>query len=233
MADGIWKQLEETSQLRRDDPSTWSGEQPNGFQALTQAGAFNAMASPVVVEALDELFGRDGWTSTETWGAPLVTFPRTGQQWTIPNRQWHLDFPVRERGDKFPGVRILTFLAPVEPRGGGTVVLEGSHRLVERLVASGKTGLGHSREIRDSLAAAHPWLHALWSKSSDESSRAIYSLGTTQEVDGVEVKLEELTGAPGDVVLMHPRTFHAPAPNCGERPRLMVAHSVDRKGVNW
>jgi ectoine hydroxylase-related dioxygenase (phytanoyl-CoA dioxygenase family) len=32
----------------------------------------------------------------------------------------------------------------------------------------------------------------------------------------------------GDVVLMHPWTFHAPAPNCGAKPRIMVGHSVYR-----
>jgi ectoine hydroxylase-related dioxygenase (phytanoyl-CoA dioxygenase family) len=41
-------------------------------------------------------------------------------------------------------------------------------------------------------------------------------------VDGVPVRIVELTGEPGDVVFLHPHLFHAPAPNHGRTPRLMV-----------
>lgn len=41
-------------------------------------------------------------------------------------------------------------------------------------------------------------------------------------IDGVTVRVVELTGEPGDVVFMHPHLFHAPAPNRAEEPRLMV-----------
>jgi hypothetical protein len=40
-------------------------------------------------------------------------------------------------------------------------------------------------------------------------------------VDGVEVRVVELCGEPGDVVLMNPRCLHAAAPNAGASPRLM------------
>jgi ectoine hydroxylase-related dioxygenase (phytanoyl-CoA dioxygenase family) len=45
-------------------------------------------------------------------------------------------------------------------------------------------------------------------------------------VDGVSVRVVELTGAPGDVVLMHPWLFHAAAPNCSAAPRMVVGHAA-------
>ena len=40
--------------------------------------------------------------------------------------------------------------------------------------------------------------------------------------------LRELTGDAGDVVLMHPRTLHAAAPNTATRPRMMLVEIVGR-----
>jgi hypothetical protein len=45
------------------------------------------------------------------------------------------------------------------------------------------------------------------------------------------VRLEEMTGAPGDVFLMHPAVLHAPAHNALDRPRLMLTVSVYRRGA--
>lgn len=41
------------------------------------------------------------------------------------------------------------------------------------------------------------------------------------EIDGVAVRVVELTGAPGDMVFCHPTIVHAVAPNCGAQPRFM------------
>jgi hypothetical protein len=61
--------------------------------------------------------------------------------------------------------------------------------------------------------------------SSDRITRFM-SLGTV--VDGVDVRVVELVGEPGDVAVMHPWAFHAPAPNCATAVRMMVSHSVFR-----
>ncbi len=41
-------------------------------------------------------------------------------------------------------------------------------------------------------------------------------------VRDVNVRVVELTGAAGDVTLVHPHVLHAPSPNYNDRPRLMV-----------
>jgi hypothetical protein len=86
----------------------------------------------------------------------------------------------------------LGFLEPVGPGGGGTVVLPGSHRAVAAELVR-----------RDPADAG---------RSADLRGAVV----TT--VDGAV----EVTGEPGDVVFLHPHLFHAPAPNHGSRPRLMV-----------
>jgi ectoine hydroxylase-related dioxygenase (phytanoyl-CoA dioxygenase family) len=53
-------------------------------------------------------------------------------------------------------------------------------------------------------------------------------LGDETDLDGVRVSVRELTGEPGDVVLMHPRTLHTPAPNTGRDPRMMLVEIVNR-----
>jgi hypothetical protein len=41
------------------------------------------------------------------------------------------------------------------------------------------------------------------------------------DVDGVPMRVVELTGEPGDMVFCHPAVVHCAAPNCGDRPRFM------------
>jgi hypothetical protein len=229
MVDRIWQLLEKKSALRRYEPSTWTGRQPTGFQSLTRTNLFNSIGSPVVIDALNDLFGVGEWTSTNSWGVPLVTFPENERAWYVPRNQWHLDFPARGIVDQFPGIRVLAFIAPVETNGGGTVVAAGSHRFVERFLATGQAEKGHSATVRDALAASHPWFRALWSDGSDGTDRTKRFIEKSEFIDGVDVRVEELTGATGDIILMHPWTFHAPAPNCNQRPRMMVSHSVYRK----
>jgi hypothetical protein len=230
MVEDIWQLLEERSGVRRGDPSTWTERQPTGFQSLTHKSAFHAIASPIVTEALDDLLGVGAWVSPKAWGAPLITFPEQRRAWDIPVNQWHLDFPARGNPNEFPGIRVLAFIARVETKGGGTVVAAGSHRLVEELIASRLAQGGHSANVRDALAASHAWFRALWSEAA-EPNRVHRFLAAGEYIGGVHVCVEELTGMPGDVTLMHPWTFHAPAPNCSRSPRMMVSHSVYRKSA--
>jgi ectoine hydroxylase-related dioxygenase (phytanoyl-CoA dioxygenase family) len=228
MAARIWDVLDARDGIRREDPATWAVRQPTGFQSLTRAGVFAPLASAAVRAALDDLLGRGSWQSPDAWGAPLVTFPDGARAWDVPSGQWHLDFVARESAEHLPGVRILGLLVDVQPRGGTTLIVGGSHRLVERLIADGRAAEGHSAHIRDELAAAYPWLGALWSRDAVPADRVQRFMTEGATIDGVQLRVIELTGAAGDVFLMHPWTLHAPAPNCGSTPRLMISQSVFR-----
>ena len=228
MRERVWTALADEHGIRRDLPDTWTIEQPTGFQSLTRAGAFDALASPVLVGALDELLGQDGWERPACWGTPIVRFPTPGRTWTVPSAQWHIDFPVRGEARPLFAVRVLALLDHVEPGAGGTLVLAGSHRLAERLLAAGATRDGRSRDVCRALARMSPWLRDLFSGDGDERVRHFMDEGTV--VDDVALRVVELRGAPGDVVLMHPWQLHAPAPNCGTSLRLMLSQSIVRIG---
>ncbi|MGO9060623.1 MAG: hypothetical protein ACLQU2_25045 [Candidatus Binataceae bacterium] len=44
----------------------------------------------------------------------------------------------------------------------------------------------------------------------------------------VPLKVIELTGAQGDVIMMHPCVLHAPAKNCGNQPRMVLRQGIYR-----
>jgi ectoine hydroxylase-related dioxygenase (phytanoyl-CoA dioxygenase family) len=228
MRDRVWDLLAKKHGIDPDEPATWTIRQPTGFQALTRSRAFDPLASPVLTNALDQVLGQGAWGMPKQWGAPLVTFPDHSSEWDVPAGQWHLDFAARGPHRPLPGIRILAFLVPVAPRGGGTLVLTGSHILVERLVASGSAGRGHSTEVRESLSRREPWLRDLWCKGKHDGRIQRFMVEGCV-LDGVAVRVVELTGEPGDLFLMHPWAFHAPSPNCGSTPRMMVSHSVFRR----
>ncbi len=107
------------------------------------------------------------------------------------------------------------FVGEVAPQGGGTLVIEGSHELVRRMVAqTDNHDLGKSGVAKKKLFSRYPWFHA-----PDFAG---------VELDGVCVRVRELTGQPGDVVLMLPWTLHNGNMNCSAEPRFMVTHTAYR-----
>jgi hypothetical protein len=170
MCDRVWSDLAQRHRVDRTDRKTWTVRQPTGFQALSSLGAFTPLACPTVCDALDELFGSGGWKRPRHWGQPLVTFPDSEPQWYVPHKQWHLDLPPRSSDLACPGVRVFAFLSSVLPRGGGTLVVTGSHRLVQELAARAGNTL-RSPEVRKRLMASDPWFRGLC--SSDESTHRV------------------------------------------------------------
>ena len=155
MRDRLWKFLAEQYGIDRDERSTWTVERPSGFQPVTHSGAFRAVGGEAVSGALDAVFGAGKWVRPRWWGRPLVSFPRDGE-WGLPVREWHFDFMPEAAGPR--PVQFFAFVDPVRPRGGGTLVLSGSHRLVAPYLGRGEElRMG---EVRASLAE-HPWLHGL------------------------------------------------------------------------
>jgi len=222
----IWAHLAEQHGMRCGTRSTWTVDQPRHFQALSRAGAFAAIASPVLTEAIDDLLGAGRWQRPKRWGEPLVTFPRPGTPWGVPSAMWHIDWPPRGEPEPLFGLRALAFLKMVPPGGGGTLVLSGSHRLVAQLVReSPERDRGSSPRVREHFARRHAWFRDLID-APDAPDRTARLTGEGALLDGVPVRVVELTGAEGEVVLVHPWLFHSPAPNCADEPRLMLAQSL-------
>ena len=224
MTERIWALFERRG-IRRDDRSTWPVGLGSKNQALRRSGALNGFANEVTTALLDDLLGGGTWVESEAWGPALITWPQPGP-WTLPRKSWHVDVPGRGNPDRPEVARLFGFVSSVGPRGGGTLVVEGSHELVRRLVVqSPDHDAGQSNDIRKLLCRRHPWFAAL---TREGAAGVQQFMVDGDEVDGVRVRVGELTGEPGDVTVMTPWTLHNFSMNCASEPRLMVTHTVLR-----
>jgi len=225
MRQRLWEHLLDAHAIEPGRPETWTVHLPAQFQKLTATGAFDAMAAGPLCAAIDHLLGPGRWKRPPHWGRPLVTFPRPGLAWDVPTDGWHLD--TRDNLDELTMLVVFAHLAPVRPRGGGTLVMTGSHRLT---TAPGPRAdvPARSAEVKAYLRTVHPWLRDLW-KAGGEAGRIHRYLVEGAVVGGVHVRIEELTGEPGDVVIMHPRLLHTMAPNGLDVPRMMLLQFLHRE----
>ena len=224
MADALWADLERRFGIARDRPETWSKVRPGQFQAVERAGAFSGLGSTAMLGLADSLLGAGAWEPPKRWGQPLVTFP--SETWDLPRVMWHLDYPAIEaRPGALPALKLFTFLEPVPPHGGGTLYVAGSHRLAME-AARGRRRAIPSSKVRQRLEADHPWFARLWAIAGDEVHALI---GVDTLVAGVEVRIGEMTGDPGDLVVMHPAMLHGLAHNALDRPRMMLTQALLQK----
>ncbi|MCA6288210.1 MAG: phytanoyl-CoA dioxygenase family protein [Phenylobacterium sp.] len=131
--------------------------------------------------------------------------------WSLPAILWHTDVPRAPQAG-CPGVQVFTFLSPVGPGAGGTLVAAGSHRLLN------DEGELRSKAIKARLRALPPFARLMDPDHPDRPAAP----GPLGEADGVPIEVVELTGAPGDLLLMDMRALHTAAPNASAAPRLMM-----------
>lgn len=223
MAGRLWADLERRFGVLREMPETWTVSLPAQFKALVQSGAFDALGSPKMAALTDALLGVGAWEPPAHWGTPLVSFPT--RQWVLPRPSWHTDTGDSRHLRPMPILRAFTFLDPVGPGGGGTLCVAGSHRLALEMAPEPDGTPPRSAAIRRRLGAGHPWFARLLAAQGVAYRQMI---GEGADCGGHAVRLEEITGAPGDLVVMHPAVLHAAAHNAAARPRLMLTISVSR-----
>jgi hypothetical protein len=216
-----WSELAETRGIRRDDHATWR-QVPGNLKAAKRDPGQAAILTGTVRGILDDLLGAGTWSPPRDWGMTLATFPAPGR-WELPTRLWHWDNPCAPHFDRPLGLFVVSFIGPVAPRGGGTLIISGSPRLLieqeRRLPADQRPALGS--RTWDRLGHAHPWLAALTGRAPSPADRVAAFMDGETSVDGVPLRVVELTGEPGDMVFCHPVMVHCAAPNRGPRPRFM------------
>ncbi|MEQ4207329.1 phytanoyl-CoA dioxygenase family protein [Actinopolymorpha sp. B9G3] len=218
MAERVREFLTSEEAIRHNSEHEYLAEHPGGYQPLKRAGVFDAVLDSAVPVALDELFGPDGWKRPRHWGNPAVTYRVSDAPWALPTDGWHVDRAPDEHG-RSRSVTVFVVLAELRPRGGGTLILTGSHQLVRRY---GQHDV-KNRAQRKLVGARHPWLAELWSRRPDPGiERRSRYLEEGPVVDGVPLRVVEITGQAGDTFLMRGDTFHAVAPNALDRPRIML-----------
>ena len=239
MAERIWRVFGRRFGYLRDQPQTWTTPgaaaviQPVLIQ-MSHAGVFAGMLSRAVNNLLDEVFGERGWQPPRLAPRPLgLLFPTHGRPWSVPTRNWHLDFgPSRptnetERTDR---LRLFGYLGAVKPGGGGTFYVAGSHRAV----GAGAAELWATRErVTSSMAVKRlrgesDWFAELCSKGEEDPGRVTRFMREGASFRDIPVRVAEMTGAPGDLVIWHPNLLHA-APSSNQRaaPRLILSTTID------
>lgn len=225
MESRVWSWLARKYGVERDDPATWAVANPTGLQGLKSHAVFDAIGGETLCAALDALVGPGRWQRPREWGGFLVNFPSAGP-WCVPSRVWHTDFDFRGPADPPSGALVFSYLSDVPAGAGGTLAVAGSHRVIERFVATRPSaGREPMKTTRTAFMASDPWLRELAEQDhAPDRTERLTRPGAV--VAGVPVRVVELTGEAGDVVIGHPWLLHAGAPNCGAAPRFMRVQRV-------
>jgi len=207
------------SVLDRCKPDEPSNATRKRLKPLSKLPEFSALLTHELRAHAVELAG--GQELDEPLDRPQILYtPPDADQWTVPHTIWHLDVPrLGEIG--LVGVQMFAFLDRVEPGGGGTVVVAGSHRLLN------DQGKIRSKDVKKKLAR-EPYFKDLMNGALPNRDRLTQEIG---RVGDVELQVFELCGEPGDVFFSDLRILHSLAPNARATPRLMVTHRFFVKEV--
>jgi len=160
---------------------------------------------------------------------------------------WHLDVgpgfgngEVRTAGgDPRQGVILLVLLSDCSAGGGGTALLPGSHRWVqaevERAARAGEAPHTHEslnawcvarlRALTEGGRVLLPGCHAGGGGGNGDGDTAGGGGGGDGgcgETGAARHLCEQVTGAAGDVILLHPLLLHSGTANASRAPRLML-----------
>jgi hypothetical protein len=223
MRDAIRNHAEQQVKLRRADRT---GQPSLNWQGLSRDRVFGPLAdNPAVTGALDAIFGAGGWKRPRPGAQILFSLPEPAP-WVMPD-SWHIDCGFDQATWPVSTVKLFGFVGEVGPRGGGTMVLPGTHRLVERYRQGLPEPTGAGKENWRAFMRHHPWLGRLLDGAGlPDHGRPL--VGEKSEIDGVPVEVVELTGSPGDVVITHLHDFHARSPDTATSPRLMLGKEIHR-----
>ena len=222
MAAALWRGLGARHGHWRDKPETWTKAHP--AQLTARNNDFAATANATVRGVLDQLLGEGRWKAPDRWGIPLVTLPGHYDRWDVPHRNWHLDVAATPEEPRV--ARLFVVLARSQPGGGGTGYIAGSHRVLRQLAKRESQRL-NSGTARTLLKDREPWYAALETRPAPGEDRVARFMGQDGVMDGVPVRVCEMLGEPGDVIVMDPLMLHATTPNVLGTPRMMLTDWVN------
>ncbi len=195
VAKAVRRDLGELIGIDLERPEQWTRSRIWLTEVMTESPYTSALTERFH-SAVDQLVGPGRWNMSREMGWWPVTFP--GFDHPSYGDDWHVDggwFRHRVWSPEQALLNLFCF-STVEPGGGGTLLVEGSHHLAARI-----------------LWEAEP--EGLEANDFDQPLNAILDQKGWPGV--VEVAAEE-----GDVVLAHPLLFHSSNPNHGSRPRVMA-----------
>jgi len=226
-ADGLameerwWRELADAHHVHREDRTSWR-QITGDLKAAKRDPVQASILTERVRGVFDDLLGRGAWSPPRDWGRTIVSFPEPGA-WDVPSRLWHWDNAGEPHLDQPRGLFVVSFIGPVAPRSGGTLILSGSPRLLirqESRIPADQRRVSGAR-LWERFHRADPWLMALTGLAPSPADRTAAFMDAETIVDGVPLRVVELTGEPGDMVFCHPVMVHCVGPNRGTRPRFM------------
>lgn len=248
--DFLWERLAERGILK-ENRDTWT-------EKVVRLGNYtdpvtDGCNTDRLTGAIEDLLGRGRWQlgrkkHNVIWGGFIINFGPV-----VPGG-WHYDGShFRHYLDSWQqGLLVVSLFSDVKPGGSGTLVAEGSHNIVAKVLEGHPEGIGLGDAIRE--CNQHPWLAELTQSKKAKTSDNIYDDAPPQDdmqsrkdhlskfmneayhdPDGFDLRVVETTGAPGDMVLCHPFLYHAPSDNELGVPRFMcnrVTPTEERMNFN-
>ena len=162
-----------------------------------------AVNTPALHTAFDELVGQGRWIPRQSLGGFVVRFPHGDNP---GDTGWHIDasFPAPERADSYSDWRVnvrsdgrallmLFLFSDVSEQDAPTRVRVGSHLFVPSLLAP-----------------------------AGEAGMSMMEISKLAERETAELPETVVTGAAGTVYLCHPFLVHAGQPHRGTTPRFLA-----------
>jgi phytanoyl-CoA dioxygenase PhyH len=195
VAEAVRRDLGRRIRIDLERPAQWTQPQVWLQELLTESPYTDALTGRFQ-SAVDQLVGPGRWEMTREMGWWPVNFPGFDDPTYADN--WHIEggwFRHRIWSPEQALLNLFCF-STVDPGGGGTLLVEGSHHLAARIL----------------------WEAEPEGLEADAFDKPLTAILVQQGWPGVaEVVAEE-----GDVVLAHPLLFHSSNPNHGTRPRVMA-----------
>lgn len=225
----VWQHVEERG-VKASDPATWTQERVH-LRESYRGPEFDRCNTERLTQAIEDLVGVGRLLEREhpSWGWwPVNFFVGRDRPWTIPTRGWHWDGHHFRHFVDSPdqGLLALCVFSEIRSRGGGTLVAEGSHKVIARLLAGHPDGIDLLEAIEE-LNRTHPWFHRLTNENGDPDSEAWAReriqqfTRPTRDAEGTALRVVEMVANPGDVILCHPFLYHAASQNHSGVPRFL------------
>ncbi len=232
--DYVWRQLGLRG-IKKEDPSTWT-EPIVHIRENYASEEFNRCNTERFVGAIEDLIGEGRYAlkgKIVMWGWWPVNFFEGGDApWDVPAKGWHYDGQQFHHFINSPdqGLLCIPLFSEIRPQGGGTLLAEGTHHIVAKVLQEHPEGLSHPEALKKS-AQAHPWLAELTGAAppSGEDRIMKFMHEAYQDPAGFELRVIETTGKPGDVMLCHPFVYHSRSYNTLRIPRFMCNRTTPLK----
>ena len=228
----IWKDLTARYDVG-DDPSTWHGQYMS-FPATALKGR-DLLPSARMGQVLDDLLGEALWVSdhrSKSGGTIFASLPRTGEDvaWSLDG-EWHWDQGENRHLPSFTGLQVCTLLTDADHQSGGTLFVSGSHHFVAAHFhrTRGLFSDNYSAARMQSFFSTERWFRNLNCGAVPKADRVATYMERTSTLDGIELRVHEMTGKAGDAYFLHPLLVHAAPRNGSDKPRIMHRSSVWHK----